>query len=342
MNYTECNKAQRKYPHMNKASFSRPPDASRDAKQRTRRRKKQLLKSQSILHAMAIPGVIWMLIFCYWPMLGLIGAFQEYDPVKGFLHSPFVGLAHFREMFQDELFLRSLINMLGLSAVKIVFAIVMPILFALLLNEIRAPRFKKLVQTASYLPHFISWVVVAGLFSIWLDKSGLINQLLLKLGLIDTPVSYLNSTRKFWFLMAMIDTWKETGWWAIIYLAAIAGIPQELYESAMVDGAGRVRRIFSITLPSIKPTIMTVTTLSIGSMIYGGLSGSNMQQSMLFGNPLNYDASSILETYVIRMGMNQGRYSYAIAAGLILSVLSFLLYTAANKASEKLSGTSLY
>lgn len=311
-------------------------------RQEQRKQNLRLLKNQKILHAMILPGIIWMAIFCYWPMLGLIGAFQNYDPMKGFLRSEWVGLAHFKEMFQDELFVRSLVNMLGMSAVKIVFAIVMPIVFALLLNEIKNRKFKKLVQTASYLPHFISWVVVAGLFSIWLDKTGLVNDILMKLHIIKEPASYLNDTGKFWWLMAIIDTWKETGWWAIIYLAAIAGIPQEQYESAMVDGAGRIRRLISITLPSIKPTIMTVSTLSIGSMIYGGLSGSNMQQSMLFGNPLNYDASSILETYVIRMGLNKGRYSYAIAAGLILSVLSFLLYTTANKVSEKISGTSLY
>lgn len=299
------------------------------------------MKNQKILQLMFLPGLIWMLIFCYWPMFGLIGAFQEFDPVKGFLGSEFVGLKHFKEMFSDSLFLRSMVNMIGLSLSKIVFAIVMPILFALLLNEIKNTHFKKIVQTASYLPHFISWVVVAGLFTMWLDKSGLINQILMHLNLVERPISYLNETKYFWILMAFIDTWKETGWWAIIYLAAIAGVPQELYESAMVDGAGRIRRIISITLPSIKPTVMTVMTLSIGSMIYGGLSGSNMQQSMLFGNPLNYDVSSILETYVIRMGMNQGRYSYAIAAGLILSVLSMLLYTAANKVSEKISGVSL-
>ncbi len=301
-----------------------------------------LLKKQKVLQFMFLGGLIWMLIFCFWPMFGLIGAFQEYNITKGFIKSDFIGLKNFKEMFMDDLFIKSLINMLGLSFTKIVFAISMPILFAILLNEIRNPRFKKIVQTASYLPHFISWVVVAGLFTMWLDKSGLVNNILMQMKIVETPVSYLNEPKMFWLLMAFIDTWKETGWWAIIYLAAIAGINHELYESAMVDGAGRIRRILSITLPSIKPTIMTVTTLSIGSMIYGGLSGSNMQQSLLFGNPLNYDASSILETYVIRMGMNQGRYSYAIAAGLILAVMSFGLFSTANAVSKKISGVSIY
>jgi putative aldouronate transport system permease protein len=299
-------------------------------------------KQQKYLQLMVLPGLIWLAIFCYIPMAGLVAAFFEYNPFKGILHSPFVGLAHFKELFQDELFWNSVRNMFGLSLVKTLFSILMPIVFALMLNEIKNVTLKKIVQTASYLPHFISWVVVAGLFIMWLNTDGIVNHVLLSLGIIDTPMAYLNSPGGFWLWMAIIDTWKETGWWAIIYLAAIAAVPLEQYESALVDGAGRLRRIVSITLPSIKPTIMTVMILSIGSMIYGGLSGSNLQQSLLFGNALNYDNSMILETYIVNMGLSQGRFSYSIAAGLILSVLSFVLFSAANAVSRKLTKTSLY
>ncbi len=302
----------------------------------------KIIKNQKYLHIMAIPGIIWLVVFCYWPMLGLVGAFQEYDPIVGFMKSPFVGFAQYKELFSDSLFWNSIRNMLGLSITKTVFAILSPIVFAILVNEISSVRVKKIVQTASYLPHFISWVVVAGLFNMWLDKDGVINALLMSFGWINEPQSYLNSPGGFWILMALIDTWKETGWWAIIYLASIAGIPPEQYESAFVDGAGRIRRIFSITLPSIKNTIVTVLILNVGSMIYGGLSGSNLQQSLLFGNPLNYETSTILETYIFRMGINQGRFSYAIAAGLILSVLSFALFSITNYASKKIADSSLY
>lgn len=299
-------------------------------------------KKQKFLHLMAAPGIIWLIIFCYIPALGLITAFQEYDPIVGILKSPFVGLDQFKELLVDDLFWSSFRNTIGLSLIKIVFSITAPILFALLLNEIGNIHAKKIVQTASYLPHFISWVVVAGIFTMWLDKDGVVNQILLNLQLIKEPQSYLNTPGSFWILMAVIDTWKETGWWAIIYLAALAGIPVEMYEAAKVDGAGRIRMIFSITLPSIKSTIMIVTVLSIGSMIYGGLSGSNLNQSLLFGNVLNQESSQILESFIIKMGMAQSRFSFAAAAGLIQSVVSLGLFSAANYASRKLSQTSLY
>ncbi|WMT41778.1 ABC transporter permease subunit [Paenibacillus sp. D2_2] len=228
------------------------------------------LRQQKYLQLMVIPGLIWLFIFCYIPMAGLFAAFFEYNPFLGILKSPFVGFAHFKELFQDELFWKSVRNMFGLSLTKTGFAIVMPILFALMLNEIKNVTLKKIVQTASYLPHFISWVVVAGLFIMWLSTDGIVNHVLMSFGIIYEPQSHLNSPGGFWLWMAIIDTWKETGWWAIIYLAAIAAIPVEQYESAVVDGASRIRRIISITIPSIKPTIMIVVILSIGSMIYGG------------------------------------------------------------------------
>lgn len=302
----------------------------------------QELRNQIYLHLMAIPGVIWLFVFCYLPMAGLITAFQEYNPIVGIRKSPFVGFAQYKELFSDNLFWNSFRNMLGLSLVKIIFSALAPIIFAILINEIGNASFKKIIQTASYLPHFISWVVVAGLFTIWLNSDGIINTTLINLHMIGEPKAFLNSPGAFWLWMAIIDTWKETGWWAIIYLAAITSIPVDLYESAIVDGAGRIKRIFSITIPSLKNTIVIVLILNIGSMIYGGLSGSNLQQSILFGNPLNYDNSMILESYIVNMGITQGRYSFATAAGLILSVMSLLLFSLANSVSRRFAKSSLY
>ena len=233
-------------------------------------------------------------------------------------------------------------NSFGLSLVKIVFSLPAPIIFAILVNEITSKNLKKTVQTASYLPHFISWVVIAGLFKIWLDSRGVVNDVFLSLGFIDKPVYFLMDPKMFWVLMAIIDTWKETGWWAIIYLASIAGISQEVYESAIVDGASKIKQIFYITLPSIKSTIVIVFILSMGSLIYGGLSGSNFNQSLLFGSQVNYSSSEILDTFVLRMGIQSARFSFATAAGLIQSLVSLLLFSSANWLSRKLGDTALY
>jgi len=300
------------------------------------------LYNQRLLHLMVLPGIIFLIIFNYIPVAGLFTAFQEYNPIKGITKSPFVGFAQFEELFKEDMFWASFKNTIGLSMVKITISFFAPIICAILINEVTRISLKKLVQTASYLPHFISWVIVGGLFTIWLNSDGIINHLLTSLNIIDKPQGFLNNPSGFWFWMALIDTWKETGWWAIIYIAAIAGIPPELYESASVDGAGRIRRIISITIPSIKDTIFIVLILSVGSLIYGGLTGSNLNQSLLFGNTLNYESSMILETYVIRMGLSLGRFSYATAAGLIQSIISLMLFSLANYSCRKIAKSSLY
>jgi putative aldouronate transport system permease protein len=309
---------------------------------KTKRRLFIDLKKQKYLHMMTIPGIIFLFIFCYWPMFGLIIAFQDYDIIKGFFDSQFVGLANFKELFSDTMFWAAFRNSIGLSLVKASMGFFSPIILAILLNEISFSRIKRAIQTMSYLPHFISWVVIAGIFSLWLDSTGMINDVLLKLNLIEKPVSHLADPGKFWLIMALIDTWKETGWWAIIYLAAIAGIPLELYEAAIVDGAGRLRRIFNITLPGMKDTIIVILILTMGSLLSGGLNGSNFNQSMLFGNVLNRDSSDIIETYSLRMGLNVGRFSFATAAGLFQSIISLTLFTITNKLSEKFGGSNIY
>jgi putative aldouronate transport system permease protein len=312
------------------------------SKAESRKNTRKLLSRQKYLHIMAVPGIMWMIVFCYLPMIGLVMAFQQYNLIKGIFASPFVGFIQFKELFTDDVFWTALRNSIGMSLVKIAFSFPAPIIFAIALNEISGLKFKRVVQTASYLPHFISWVVIAGIFLMWLDARGAINQILISAHIISEPVNFLMKRGSFWILMAIIDTWKETGWWAIIYLAAISGISLEMFEAAVVDGASRLQQIFYIIIPCLKNTIAIVLILTAGSLIYGGLSGSNFNQSLLFGNVLNYDSSEILDTYVLRLGLENGRFSFATAAGLIQSIISLVLFSWANWSSRRLNNTSLY
>jgi len=303
------------------------------------------LKKQIYLHIMALPGVIWLVVFAYLPLLGLVIVFQDYDFMKGYFHSPFVGLDQFKELFSDSIFWDALRNSVGMSVTKLAITFIIPIIFALMLNELKFLKIKRTIQTISYLPHFVSWVVVAGIFSLWLNDSGAINDALVKLNILKEPVTFLADPKKFWVIMAIMEGWKETGWWAIIYLAAIAGIPSEMFEAAFIDGASRVKQIFCIILPSIKSTIIILFILSVGGLIRGGVSGvtgSNFNQSLLFGNVLNRESSEIIDTYALRMGFQIGRFSLGSAASVVQSVLSVALFAAANWFSKKISDESVY
>lgn len=299
-------------------------------------------QQQKYLQAMAIPGVIWLIIFCYIPMFGLVMAFQEYNPFKGFWGSPWVGFAQFQEMFADAAFWRGLRNSLGMSSIKLVFNTVMPIVFALMMNEVRVIWLKKSIQTVSYLPHFISWVIVAGIFTVWLDTRGFMADLIKLFGGTPPAQGILMQPDKFYMTMSIIDLWKELGWGSTIYMAAITGISPELYEAAIVDGAGRFRRMWNITLPCIKTTIVILLIMNVGALLSGGHGGSNFNQSLLFGNALNRERSEVLDTYTLRMGLQLGRLSFGTASGLLQSICSMILFSVANWASGKISGSSLY
>lgn len=299
-------------------------------------------RRQKYLQAMTIPGIIWLIIFCYIPMFGLMMAFQEYNPFKGFWGSPWVGFVQFQEMFIDAAFWRALVNSLSLSSIKLVFNTIMPIVFALMMNEVRIIWLKKGIQTVSYLPHFISWVIVAGIFTVWLDTRGFMADLVILFGGTPPAQGILMDPGKFYMSMAVIDLWKEMGWNSTIYMAAITGISPELYEAAIVDGAGRFRRMWNITLPSIKTTIVILLIMNVGSLLSGGLGGSNFNQSLLFGNALNREKSEVLDTYTLRMGLQLGRLSFGTAAGLLQSISSLILFSIANWAAGKISGSSLY
>ena len=304
------------------------------------------LKSQAFYQLFALLGIVYLLIFAYIPMVGLIIAFKDYkitSGISGFFTSKWVGFKWLLEFYNDLNFWQIIRNTVVISVLKLVFTFPAPILFALVLNEVRKQAVKRVVQTVSYLPHFISWVVVSGMIFSFLNvQNGLVNQVLVGLGIVQEPISFLGDPKYFWALLVLSDIWKEMGWWTIIFLAAIVGIDPTLYEAALVDGAGRLQRIRYITLPSIKPTIVIVLILSLGNLFGGGLGGSNFEQAYLLGNPVNNHVSEILQTYTLKMGLAQGRYSYATAIGLIQSVISLILIYVSNYAAKRISGVGLF
>jgi putative aldouronate transport system permease protein len=293
--------------------------------------------SQKYLQAMVIPGVIWMFLFNYIPMGGIIIAFKKYKITKTISEAPWVGLKYFKEFFQDSNFIDIMVNTVGISLLKLFIGFPLPIIFALLLNEIRGSRFKKISQTISYLPHFLSWVVLGGILVTWMSTDGVINDLLVSVHILKEPVSFLGKPNYFWGLALISDSWKELGWSAIIYLAAIAGVDQQIYEAATVDGATKIQKILYITLPSITGTIAIMLILQIA-----GLLNSNFDQIMILKNQINVSRSQVVDTYVYQVGMINGKYSYATAVGLFKSVIALILLLIANKSSKKLLGRSLY
>ena len=296
---------------------------------------------QWALHMILILGLIYLLIFAYIPMVGIIIAFKRYkltSGVMGFFTSEWVGFKWFAEFFASPLSGMYIRNTIVLSALKLLVCFPAPILFALMLNEVRSSKFKRVVQTCSYLPHFISWVIVSGLcFTMFSSVNGVVNELLLKAGWISEPLSILFDGKQYWGLAVGTELWKEMGWNAIIYIAAISGIDATLYEAAEIDGASRLRRIWHVTLPSIKGTIISMFILSLGGLVNG-----NMDQAMMLGNTLNRDYSEIINSYVLKVGMASFRFDYGAAVGLMQSVISIILVFSSNALSRKITGASIY
>ena len=213
----------------------------------------------------------------------------------------------------------------------------LPIIFALLINELVGKKFKKITQTISYLPHFLSWVVLGGIMVDWFSKSGVINDLFVSMHLISAPVSFLGKPQYFWAIAVLSDIWKELGWSAIIYLAAISSIDQQMFEAATIDGATKLQKIFKITLPSITGTIALLLIIQISSLL-----NSNFDQILILKNQINVSRSQVIDTYVYQVGMQMGKYSYATAAGLFKSVIALILLVSANKACKKVLGRTIY
>lgn len=295
------------------------------------------IKQQKYLLLMVLPGMIWLLVFCYLPMYGCQIAFQNYRITDALGTSEWAGLKWFSKFFQDPSFFQVMKNTLGISLLKLVFGFTAPIVFALMLNEIRNMKFKRVVQTLSYLPHFLSWVILGGIMITWLSDTGVINKVLIAMGFLEDGVSFLAKPQYFWGISVISEIWKELGWGAIIYLAAISGIDPSLYEAAEIDGANRLQRLWYITLPEISGTIAILFILQVG-----GIMGSNFDQIFVLRNALNDSASNVIDIFVYKIGIGNGSYSYATAIGLFRSVISLLLLLIANKVTAKLEGSSLF
>jgi len=292
---------------------------------------------QKYLQFMVLPGIIWMFVFNYIPMGGIVIAFKKYKITKPISEAPWVALKYFKEFFNDSNFGDVLTNTLGISILKLLIGFPLPILFALLVNEIRGIKFKKISQTLSYLPHFLSWVVLGGILTTWLAKDGVINDFLVAINILKEPISFLGGPQYFWGLALISDSWKELGWAAIIYLAAIAGVDQQLYEAATVDGATKIQKIIYITLPSITGTIAIMLILQVSTLL-----NTNFDQMMILKNQINVSRSQVIDTYVYQVGMQMGKYSYATAVNLFRSVIALFLLLISNKTCKKLLGRSLY
>jgi putative aldouronate transport system permease protein len=295
------------------------------------------LVAQRYLQLMALAGAAWMFVFNYIPMYGIIIAFKDYDIIRTIAESPWVGLKHFRDVLEDDELPRILRNTLGISLIRLAVGFPLPILFALLLNELRSLRLKKAVQTISYLPHFLSWVILGGILATWLSDVGLVNKLLIALGILDEPIWFLAEPSWFWTIVITSDIWKELGWSAIIYLAAITSVSPELYEAATIDGANRFQKMRYVTIPGISGTITILFILAVS-----GVLNSNFDQILVLRNSLNESASNVIDVYVYHVGLLSGRYSYATAFGLLKSIVALILLLTANKITKRINGTGLF
>lgn len=288
------------------------------------------IKRQKVLLIWAGIITLYGVIFYYLPLAGWAMAFQNYKPKDGILHSQFIGLEKFKMLFSDATFLRVIRNTLAMGVINLVVTFVTAIAFAILLNEVRNRGGKKVVQTISYLPHFLSWIVVTGILHDMLSGTGIINELLMNAHLITQPLNFFAHEKYFWPIVAFANVWKETGWNAIIYLAAITSIDPSLYEAAAIDGAGRWGKIKYVTLPGIKPTIIILLLMNVGNVLNAGF-----EIQYLLGNGLVQNVSQTIDIYVLKWGISQGDYAIGTAAGIFKSVVSIILIVAANQIAKR-------
>ncbi len=295
------------------------------------------------MYLLLIPGLLYAVIFKLLPLLGISIAFVDYNmfagsnPIQAILKSDFVGWKNFIRVFRKTEFLQALRNTFIISFMKIGCVFPLPIIFALIIHSVSAIRFKKVVQTIIYLPHFFSWVVVSGIFMSILASNGIVNTAMKNMGLIDEPVLYFMDQKIFRWLLVFTDAWKEVGWSTIVYLAALTGVDQELYEAAVIDGARRFQQLIYITLPSILSTIILMLVLRVGSIMDAGFG-----QILVMYNPTVYKVADIIQTYVYRIGLGKMDFSLGTAVGLFNSVVALVLVLGTNMISRRLSGKSVW
>lgn len=293
-------------------------------------------KKQLPLQLMVLPGIIFMLVFCYYPIYGLSIAFKNYTVIDTLESAKWVGVENFIIIFKDKYFWQSVVNTLGISFLKLLIGFTTPIVLSIMIYELKDGPFKRIVQTISYLPHFLSWIILGGMLTNWLSTTGMLNQILMGIGVIEQPVNYLLDSGKYWWIASLSDTWKEAGWGTVLYLATMAGIDPTYYEAARIDGAGRLRQIVSITLPMLRTIISLNFILTVS-----GLLKSNLDQTLVLMNSQNQVKAEVIDSYVYRMGLAQGDFSYATAAGLGVSIVSVILLVLANKLTSKINDESV-
>lgn len=288
------------------------------------------------LYFMVLPGLLYFLVFKYWPMYGIFIAFKDFQPFLGFWDSPFVGLKHFERLFSDSNFLVLFRNTLILAAYNILFFFPLPIVIALMLNELRHEFSKRIVQTLVYIPHFMSWVVVVGIAYMFLTtEGGIVNELLVRFG--GEKINFLVSNEWFRTIITAEVIWKETGWGTIIFLAALSGVDPQQYEAARMDGANRLRQLWHITLPAIRSTIIILLILRLGHFLDTGF-----EQIFLMLNAMNRDVGEVFDTYVYSVGISQGQYSFSTAVGLFKSIVGLILVVVSNNLAKKFGEEGIY
>ena len=294
------------------------------------------LGSQWQLMIMSVPMFLYVLFFNYYPMYFWITAFQDYKPKLGVAGSKFVGLKNFEWLFGRADFINSIRNTLAMSVINLVFGTVAAVLLAVLLNEVRNRKFKRTVQTVTYLPHFLSMVIVVGMAQNLFASTGSINELLMGLGLVKEPVFFLGEGKYFWWMVGVINVWKEVGWGTIIYISAMTAIDPCLYEAASIDGAGRFQRILHVTLPGIKSTFVILLIMNIGHLMEAGF-----EIQYLLGNAQVLDYSQTIDVFVLKHGISKQQYGVATAAGMFKSIVAIILLMVANFTAKKLDEDTL-
>ena len=286
-----------------------------------------------------LPLIIFIIIFKYLPLWGWTYAFVRYIPGRSLSKCQFVGLQNFRDLFANPVMMRNILRVLrntfGINLVALLFT-PLPMFFAVFLSEIKSKKFQKIVQTATTLPNFISWVIIFSLAISMLGTTGMINNLLKGLG-ISTRINVLTSNKHVWLTQVLLQQWKMLGWNAIVYFAAIAGLDQGIYEAAMVDGASKMQRIWHITIPQLIPTYFVLLIINIGNFLNTGV-----DQYLAFGNALNNDFIEVLDLYVYKLGIGNGQISYGVVVGSLKSLVALIMFWGANAASKKIRGTSVF
>ncbi|MBP8988734.1 MAG: sugar ABC transporter permease [Clostridia bacterium] len=295
------------------------------------------LRTQKQLWMLCIPIIIWVIIFNYYPMYGVLMAFVDFMPGRSIFECRFVGFKHFIWFVTNPAFPQLMRNTLAMSGLGLTLGFIAPILFSLLLNEIGHLRVKKMVQTISYLPHFISWVAAGSIVFLLLSSDGVINSILKQLNLIEQSIPFLTHGPYYWMIYTLVNMWKGIGWSSIIYLSAIAGIDEELYQAGAIDGLGRLGMAKYITLPSILPTIVLLWIMGIGGILNAGF-----EQHLIIGNPMTQSYWDVLDTFSYRYGVQQGYYSMGTAVSLMKSVIGFILVYLTNRLSKRVFDVALF